>query len=250
MTLRYSTGLRNMVNGLEATVRGAVIGAGLAFVDGGSGDDTITDSGNGFITEGFAPGDKLFVRGATTPGNDAALTGVRVTAVAEGVLTVPTGSVATDEAGAAGTVVAFARGGSKKDIFKDGILYLYSGTQPTTADAAVAGVLLARITVSSGVWVAGAFGNGLEFENDPTGGIIGKNSETWSGLGLAAGTAGWFRLCANAADTGLTSLLLPRIDGSVGSLGADLVMAATGIVVDRPYTIDTFQITYPAYYGA
>jgi hypothetical protein len=248
--LKYSTGLRDKLNGLKATVKGAVIGAGLTFVDGGGSADTITDSGNGFIDAGFAPGDVLFVQGATTGDNDTALTGVAITSVAAGTLTIPTASVDTGEAGAAGTVVAVAKGGSLKDVMKDGVLKIYSGAQPATADAAATGTLLATITVGSGAWVAGAFDNGLEFEDDPLSGEIEKNSEVWSGLGLADGTAGWFRFYANPTDAGTSSTTLPRIDGSVGTSNNDLVMASTAIVTGRTYTIDSFKITLPAYYGA
>jgi hypothetical protein len=248
--LRYSTGLRDKLHGMQGVVKGAVIGAGLAFVDGGAGADTITDSGNGFVTKGFAPGDKLFVQGATTGDNDTALTGVRITSVAAGTLTLPTGSVNTAEGGAAGTLVAVAQGGSLKDVMKDGVIYIYSGAQPTSADAAVQGTLLMTVTVSSGAWVAGAFGNGLEFENDPTDGVIEKNSEVWSSVAVATGTAGWFRFCGNATDAGLASTVLPRIDGNLGTSGADLVMPSTAITLGRTYTIDDFAITLPSYYGA
>jgi hypothetical protein len=248
--LKYSTGLRDQLNGLEATIKGAIIGAALTIVDGGTGVDSITDSVNRFITKLFAPGDKLFVQGATTSGNDTGLTGQRILTVTEGAITVPTGTVANGEAGAAGTVVAVAKGGSLKDIMKDGKFCIYSGSQPADADTAVSGTLLMTITVGRGAWVAGAFDNGLEFENDPLSGEIEKNSEIWSGIGLANGTAGWFRFYANPTDAGTASTTLARIDGSVGTAGSDLVLASTAIVTGRTITIDSFKITLPAYYGA
>lgn len=74
----------------------------LAFVDGGGSDDTITDSANGFITDGFASGDVITVAGATTSGNDGAVT---LTNVASGTLTFATGSLGASEAGIAGTTI-------------------------------------------------------------------------------------------------------------------------------------------------
>lgn len=251
MTLKFSTGLRDDLNGLQATIKGAIIGTGLTFVDGGGSDDSITDSGNGFITADFAPGDKLFVQGATTPANDSGCTGVRLTTVAAGTIGLPTGSVDTGEAGIAGTVVAVAKGGSLKDVMKDGIINVYSGTQPSSPDDAVAGTLLITITVDGAAFVAGAFDNGLEFENDPLSGELEKASgETWKGTGLAAGTAGWFRMIGNAADGGASSTVLPRIDGNIGISGADLNISSTSIVSGRVYTIDSYKITLPEYYGA
>src|SRR4030043_725752 len=189
--LKFSTGFRDWNNGLEATVKGAIIGAGVAFVDNGGSPDSISESGNGFVTALFAPGDKLFVKGATTPGNNTQITGQRIVGVAAGVLTIATGLVAAAEAGAAGTVVAVAKGGSLKDIMKDGGIKVYSGAQPASADTAIAGSLLLTFTVASGAFVAGAFDNGLEMENDPLDGVIEKASgEVGTGVGGAGGGVG------------------------------------------------------------
>ena len=249
--LRFSTGFRDLNNGMKAEVKGAVVGAGLLFVDGGSDPDSITDSGNGFIDAGFAPGDKLFVQGATTPGNDSGITGEAILTVAAGTITFATAKVALGEAGAVGTVVAVAKGGSLKNIFKDGTLRLYSGAQPSSADAAFSGTLLITLTESAGAFVAGAFGNGLEFEDDATDGVIEKASaEDWQGEGAADGVAGYFVFTGNAADTGAASTTLPRIMGNCGTSGSDLVMGSTTIVSGRKYTLSTFKLTLPEYYGA
>ena len=251
MMLKFSTGLRDKLNSLEATVKGAIIGAGLTFVDGDAGADTITDSGNGFVAAGFAPGDKLFVQGATTAANDSALTGQRIVSVAVGTLTIATGLVNTGEAGAAGTVVAVAKGGSLKDILKDGKILIYSGAQPSSPDDAATGTLLLEVTSDGGTFVHGAFGNGLEFENDALDGELEKASaETWKGTAIATGTAGWFRFVGNPTDAGAASTTLPRFDGNIGISNADLNIPNTSIVTGRIYTIDTFKLTLPEYYGA
>jgi hypothetical protein len=247
MALKFSTGLRDKINGLQAEIVGAIIGVSLDFVDGGGSDDSITDSGNGFVTAGFVPGQKIFVQGSTS--NDA-ISGARITTVAAGTIGLPTGTVLVAEVGLAGTVVAIAEGGSLKDIFRDGILEIYSGSQPASPDDAVVGTKLIRVTVASGAWVAGAPENGLEFENDPLDGEIEKNAEVWSGLGLAGGIASWFRLIANPTDTGGISSTLPRMDGSVGISGADINMPNTTITVGNAYTVDSFKLTLPEYYGA
>lgn len=251
MTIKFSTGLRDKLNGMKGEVKGAIIGAGLACVDGGAGADTITDSGNGFVSNGFAPGDKLFAKGWTTAGNNVAFTGAVIQNVAVGTLTLLTGIVATAETAPAGGMLAVAKGGSLKDVLKDGKLQIYSGAQPANPDSAASGTLLLEITVSSGAWVAAAFGNGLEFEDDPTDGEIEKSaSETWSGAAIASGTAGWFRFVGNATDAGGASTTLPRIDGSIGVSGADMNISSTTITSGRTYTIDNFVLTLPEYYGA
>jgi hypothetical protein len=252
MALKLSTDLRNKMLGMVGIVKAiaseGITSGNMAFVDGGAGEDTITDSGNGFVTAGFSPGDLIYIRGATTAGNN--LSGVELTAVAAGTLTMATGTVAAAEDFPATAHIVACKGGSLKDVFKDGILKIYSGSQPTNADTAASGTLLVSITLSSGAHVAGAFGNGLEFGTAASGAISKASGATWSGAAVASGTAGWFRLYANATDAGGASTSLPRIDGSVGTSGADLNMSSTTITSGQTYTIDTFTITLPSYYGA
>ena len=50
-------------------------GATIAFVDGGGGSDTITDSGSGFVTAGFEATDKIRVIGSASNDGDYQLTG-------------------------------------------------------------------------------------------------------------------------------------------------------------------------------
>ena len=250
--IKFSEGLRNKLNGMKGEIKGAVIGAGLTFVDGGLGSaDTITDDDSGFITAGFAPGDVLFVQGATTPANDTGLSGQPIVGVAAGTLTMATALVDTGEDAPAGCVVACCKGGSLKDVMKDGKILIYSGSQPSSPDDAAVGTLLITITSAGLTFAHGAFDNGLEFEDDPTEGVIEKASaETWKGTAIASGTAGWFRFVANPTDALAASTSLARIDGSVGQSGADLNISSTTIVSGRVYTIDTFAFTLPEYYGA
>lgn len=251
MALKLSTGLRDKMLGMVAIVKAiyseGIGGGNMAYVDGGAGSDTITDDANGFVTAGFSPGDLIYTRGSTTAGNN--MSGVELTAVAAGTLTFATGTVAAAEAFPATGLIVCCKGGSLKDVFKDGVLKLYSGSQPSSPDAAVSGTLLATITVSSGAFVAGAFGNGLEF-GAAASGAISKNSDVWSGVAAASGVAGYFRLFANATDAGGASTSLPRIDGSIGTSGADLNMSSTTLTSGQTYTIDTFTLTLPEYYGA
>lgn len=99
-------------------------------------------------------------------------------------------------------------------------------------------------TVSGGV----APVNGLIF-GQPSAGVIAKlSTQVWSFNGIAAGTAGWFRLIGSQSDAG--ALLsgapwLPRLDGSIAVSGADLNLSNIAIAVGSPNTIDTFQWTQP-----
>jgi len=252
MTVKFSTGLRDALNGFDGVVKGAIVGATLDFVDNGASPDSITDSNNAFITQGFAVGDVLHVQGATTAGNNTQITGERIVSVVAGTITFATNKVANAEVMPAGGFVAVAKGGSLKDTMKDGKLMIYTGSPPSDPDDGVGtATLLVTITESAGTFVAGAYGNGLEFENDPTDGVIEKMStETWQGAAVASGVAGFFIFVGNATDALGSSTTLPRIVGSVGLSGADLVIGSTNIVSGRTYTIDEFTLTLPMYYGA
>lgn len=132
------------------------------------------------------------------------------------------------------------------EAFNDGIIYIYTGPQPTDADSATQGTLLMRITVNNGAWSAGSATNGLGFDA-PVAGVISKAAaEVWRGLGVADGTAGWFRLCGNATDAGGASTTLPRLDGSVAISGGDMNLSSIAIVTSAPTTLDVFQFTLPA----
>ena len=128
--------------------------------------------------------------------------------------------------------------------FANGVIEVYSGAQPANADAAVAGTLLGTVTLASGAFTPGAPTNGLTFAAPVAGGAV--KSGVWSVNGIAPGTAGWFRLKANAIDAGGVSTALPRLDGSAAVTGADLSLSVIAITVGVPVTIDQFQFTIPA----
>ena len=155
------------------------------------------------------------------------------------------------EAFAATTRIVCCRGGSIKDVFKDGVLRIYSGSQPASRRhgcqlapccwRSVRALALLWPVLSTTAW---------SLVTAASGAIAKATAETWQDTGLAAGTAGYFRLVANATDAGAASTTLPRIDGSVGTSGADLNMSSTTIAVGATYTIDSFTLTLPEYYGA
>ncbi len=128
--------------------------------------------------------------------------------------------------------------------FANGIIEIYSGSQPATADAAVTGTLLGTVTLASGAFTAGVATNGLTFAAASAGAVA--KSGVWSFNGAVAGTAGWFRLKGNAADTGALSTTASRLDGSIATSGADLNLSNIVIAVAAPNTIDSFSFTIPA----
>ena len=84
--------------------------------------------------------------------------------------------------------------------------------------------------------------NGLTLVLSDTG-VVSK-SGTWSFSGITGGTAGWFRYIASEYDDG--SVTGPaRMDGSIGSSGADMVLSNLNIAAAAPNTIDSFSFTVP-----
>lgn len=128
--------------------------------------------------------------------------------------------------------------------FANGVIEIYTGAQPASADAAVTGTLLGTVTLNSGAFTPGTATNGLTFAA-PSGGVVSK-SGVWSFNGVANGTAGWFRLKGNAVDAGGVSTTAPRLDGTVAVSGGDMAISNITIAVGAPNTVDTFTWTQPA----
>jgi hypothetical protein len=90
--------------------------------------------------------------------------------------------------------------------------------------------------------------NGLRF-NGATGGTMVKDpAQTWSGVGVADGTAGWFRLKASKTDAGALdgAAVYTRMDGTAGTSGANLNLTSTSIATGATITITSFSPTEPA----
>lgn len=132
-------------------------------------------------------------------------------------------------------------------LLSGGFLFLFSGTQPSSADLAASGTLLAAISS------AGGGVTGLTFTDGDNAGEIKKTvAEAWQGTGLAANTGRWFRYEAldtdyatTAANALLASSTQVRVDGSIGVSGSDLVAASVAVAVGAPITIDTFVLRLP-----
>ena len=139
--------------------------------------------------------------------------------------------------------------GSTKSRLDNGFLYLFSGTQPTSAEDAANGTLLAVFSID-GLGVTG-----LTVEAGDNAGEIKKTAaETWQGTGLADGTSRWFRF--NRLNTSETATraeaiaaaggTVERIDGGVGTSGTEVIAASVAIALGAPLTIDTMVIRLPA----
>ena len=122
--------------------------------------------------------------------------------------------------------------GSLSGALSYGVLMLYSGAQPTTADNAATGTLLAVITLGGGAFTDGATTNGLLLGRSSVWTAAGRaigmpTGATWSCVAGATGTIGWARLRGNAYDpmTNDTSFIYPRMDFSVGVTSGDIQLS-------------------------
>ena len=135
-------------------------------------------------------------------------------------------------------------------LFDYGVIDIYSGSPPANADASESGVRLMRITVGSATCGSGGTGGGtagtagLRF-GTAANGILPKNSDTWSGTGIANGEAGWYRLYETNLCFGTSSTSI-RIDGVVAVSAGDLNMSDLTVAEGATVTLDSYQITMPA----
>lgn len=129
--------------------------------------------------------------------------------------------------------------GGIKGAFNLGFVAILTGAQPVGADSAATGTTLGIISVDGG-------GTGITFDAAAAGVISKAAAETWRFTGLTEGTAGWFRLYAAGDTITNSSSSAARIDGSIGTSGADLNLSNLAITAGQVNTADSFTITMPA----
>lgn len=145
-------------------------------------------------------------------------------------------------------------------INRDGIYTAtVSGAIVTISPRAGAGTSHNTYTVSAGLTtITASYANmasgtapvaGLVWA-PPVAGVLAKPSTAvWGFTGVAAGTAGWFRMVASESDPGTLVSAAPyyvRMDGSIAVSGADLNLSNIAIAVGSPNTIDSLSFTVPA----
>ena len=129
--------------------------------------------------------------------------------------------------------------GSFKSGLDGGVLKIFAGAMPSTADAD-SSALTVLCTIS-----LDATGTGITWASTVTAGILAKNaSEIWRGQIAATGTATFFRWMA-IADTGALSTTEKRVQGTVGLAGADLNFSSLSFVSGNYKVIDSLNVALP-----
>lgn len=133
---------------------------------------------------------------------------------------------------------------SLHNIFLGGIVDLYDGVQPASADDPVVGTHIARITEGGGSWTAGSLTNGMVFDTPSAGVIALLNPTDFHIVALADGTPTWFRIKGNTLDNNLLSTTLPRIDGAVSTLvGSDFVVDTVPFMATNVFVVNQLSLT-------
>lgn len=125
--------------------------------------------------------------------------------------------------------------GSLKSILDGGLVRVYSGPVPYSADSAVSSsnVTLCDITNN---------GEGLTFEATAGNATLTKSlSEIWQGNNLENGEATFFRFIM-PSDSGSASTGEVRMQGTVGGPAQDLTISNANLVKGAPQRLEYFAI--------
>ena len=121
-----------------------------------------------------------------------------------------------------------------KPTLDGGEIRIYSGIRPATADDSLGAAVLLCTVLLDGT-------DGIVF-NDSTAGILTKPAgATWTGDNVASGTATFFHI-VQSADTGAASTSAPRLQGTVGVVGADLNLDTVALISGLPTPVSSFNI--------
>lgn len=253
MTIRFSTGLRNALAG-SLGFNGAMNHGYMKIFSGSqpaTGDAAETGTLLGIITKASAALTKETRASATLTVTGGSGTLTALTAGTLPLVADPSSVVWETDTTVTAAKIAAA-------INRNGMAEATSAAAVVTVNprpgtgAAWNGLALAAtgITCTGSNFASGvAPANGLIL-GAPAAGVISKNADVWSMLGLAIGTAGWFRYYgSDTADSGAlisTAPYYPRMDGSCGVGSGDAQLSSLAVTVGSPHTVDVFTFTVPA----
>jgi hypothetical protein len=131
--------------------------------------------------------------------------------------------------------------GHLKNGIDGGVIRIYDGTVPATADAALSGNNLLCVISNN------MAGTGINMGTTPASGVLGKAAaETWKGLIAITGTASFYRY-SGLTDAGASSTTEKRLQGTVAAAGGDLNFSSVAFVANASNTksVDTFNVVLP-----
>ena len=123
-----------------------------------------------------------------------------------------------------------------------GVIELYPGSRPGSANDATPVPPIARITQDGGLFTPGSSPQfGLQLQESTELGTIASRGN-WVCKGINYGTPTWFRWYWAQGDPRTNSVFYPRIDGTVGQ---DLVLQDQTVTSGSEFTLDAVYISLP-----
>lgn len=130
--------------------------------------------------------------------------------------------------------------GSLKAALDGGVIRIYSGTEPATADAALSGNALLCTVSNNGA------GTGINLDTTSSGGVISKApGEVWKGTNVASGTATFYRF-SGLTDDGTLSTSTKRVQGTISTTGASMNLANVSLTSGSEQRVDYYAVGMPA----
>lgn len=131
--------------------------------------------------------------------------------------------------------------GSVKSALDNGVIKIYGGVVPASADDAVVQANSPLLCVISNNSTA----TGITLGAVAADGVITKNTgEVWSGVNVATGTPTFYRHVA-AADTNASSSSEKRVQGEIALLGKEFDISSLSLTAGATQTIDFYNIAIP-----
>lgn len=124
--------------------------------------------------------------------------------------------------------------GGFKEVMDGGEIRLYAGLVPAIAGDSIGAATL-LCTIKNGA-------SGVTFDAGTPGVLLKPAAETWQGTNVASGTPSFYRL-VKSADAGDSSTSAPRVQGTVGVVGADLNISSGALVSGAPQSISYYAVT-------
>lgn len=131
--------------------------------------------------------------------------------------------------------------GSLSGALTGAVLRIYSGSAPLSANSEVPGSseLLCEVSTDG-------TGDGLNWEATSNAGVLAKDAgDEWTGQVLEDGTAGFYRLVM-PADDGSQSTTAIRVQGTIATINADLLISSPSLTQGAAQRIGEFFLTVPA----
>lgn len=251
MTVRLSTPARDSFLGAKDQIGGKSVASfssvSAITVSSASNAFVLGSNTQNFFTSGFAAGDYISVTSADNASNDVVADITQITSSGDKML-VNASLTSASSSNNVNMTISTVGGKSVKDMFKYHVLRVYAGTPPSDCDDTETGTLLLELTSSGNSVTAGTTTNGLSFASVSSGAISASSGQTITGTGLATGTAGYYRMYTNSKLTGAVTSTNPskRIQGSVGTSNAQLILGTTQITKSVATTVTAHQIQMPA----